>query len=114
MGADIHIDGVSENRGGYFRDSYNATCLLHQLGISWWMDVDKMLDKNGKMSVRMCKKFRDMIKSKQVPHIYELDLSNIVIDNEENSRKNWRKMFVNKRRRLLAFLQRAINLKIPN
>ncbi len=46
---------------GYFRDSYNVTCLLNWLGLSWWQDVIPLCTRARKLRQDKLRKFRDMV-----------------------------------------------------
>ena len=46
---------------GYFRDSYNESSVLWQLGLSWWKDVGALLNKKRNLSGANLKKFRQMV-----------------------------------------------------
>jgi len=78
---------------GYFRDSYNSSNLLWQLGLSWWADVLPMLDKQGYLPIRKARVFRQMLLERDIPHRG---------DDEEYA------YFVNKKERLLRLLERSI------
>ena len=93
---------------GYFRDSYNGTCLLSVLGISYWNDVDKMLDKYGYLSPENAKILADRIKSIPVPTITEdwMKEYNCIGTPEE-----WQDYFEKKKKTFLTFLNKAIKLE---
>ena len=92
---------------GYFRDSYNASSVLNQLGLSWWQDVIPMLNKSGNLSPTKCRELADMIEDRSLPEPELLDLEYAKIDSGENSRESWHAMFVEKRARLIRFLRAA-------
>jgi hypothetical protein len=99
---------------GYFRDSYNATSLFAQLGLSWWRDVGALLPKEGgHMSVSNMKKLLKMVESKELPKPKDLKLEYVKIDKGANSLENWHKMFAEKKVQFVAFLKRAIEMKEP-
>jgi len=80
----------------YFRDSYNESSILWQLGLSWWRDVsDKIVDKEGVLDAA---KLLGMIKDK-APAKEDFDKGD--------------KYFVKKKEQLVKFLQDAIQNKIP-
>jgi len=99
---------------GYFRDSYNATSLFWILGLSWWNDTGNELDEEGRLSVAGCKKLLAEVKGRAVPSVKQvasyLAGQNAAVDDGENSPAEWRKFFVNKRRRFIRFLEKAIEL----
>jgi hypothetical protein len=100
---------------GYFRDSYNATCLFWTLNLSWWEDIP--VDKNGFLQVEDCKKLLETVKARKITAVKEfakhLEVHGAVVDNESNSPAIWRKYFTNKKRQLIRFLQTAINMNSP-
>jgi hypothetical protein len=95
---------------GYFRDSYNATSLFGQLGLSWWNDLK--LDEKGCLSVDKCKELLKTVKARKIPSVSEMETdlrkNGAAIDNDRNSQFEWHKMFVNKKRRFIRFLNTAI------
>jgi hypothetical protein len=101
------------NGHGYFRDSYNSSSLLWVLGLSWWGDINKMLDKKGNLSVANTKKLLEMIKERKVPNPLVLNEKMVTIDDGENSLAEWRKYFVKKRVKFIKFLETAISLREP-
>jgi hypothetical protein len=98
---------------GYFRDSYNCTSILWQLGLSWWRDVGDMLDDEGYMQPEKIKEFLAMIEAAELPEPEQLKLENATIDDGENSREAWHKSFVDHRKQLIAFLGHALDLNEP-
>lgn len=100
---------------GYFRDSYNATSLFGELGLSWWNDLK--LDARGNLSVKKCKKLLEIVKARKLPSVAEMEAnlkrSGAMIDDKDNSPAAWHKMFVNKKRRFIRFLNTAIKLNEP-
>lgn len=90
---------------GYFRDSYNGSNMLCHLGLSWWQDI-----KGGKQTVESLETFLDAVKKTPItPITLEwLKGHNCEVDDGENSVKGWNKYFRGKRRRLIAYLERAI------
>lgn len=100
---------------GYFRDSYNSTNLLWQLGLSWWEDMEKLVNRKGFMSLRNIRKFNHLIEDHMLPE-FEVWKSNLnteymTIDDKDNRFEDWYDYFKTKREDLLKFLQQAIDLK---
>ena len=102
---------------GYFRDSYNATSLFDILDLSWWkITDDKNIYTNGFITLKGCKKILKMIETRKLPsraamEKYLLRNADIVVDDNKNSLKEWRKMFIQKKRNLINLLKTAIKLK---
>ena len=62
MGADFFLPSLykatADEGRGYFRDSYNSSCLLSLFDLSWWRDVANVLtDEQGRMSPRNARRF---------------------------------------------------------
>ena len=51
---------------GYFRDSYNSSSLLSQLGLSWSSDISKRLDDGSYLSVEDCKWLLEEINNRRI------------------------------------------------
>jgi hypothetical protein len=101
---------------GYFRDSYNATSVLWRLGLSWWEDVTPLCTKKRKLRHDKLRKFRDMVANAnlELPSKEEIENHSGKVDEEgENSLAEWHKYFIEKQNELLAFLDKAIELKSP-
>jgi len=97
---------------GYFRDSYNGTSLFWVMGMSWW--GCKLIGKSGKMTPKNAAKLLKAVKAVKIPSgkAFEdyLKGQSVMVDDGENSVANWRKYFVNKRKRFVRFLESAIKL----
>lgn len=98
---------------GYFRDSYNGTCLLQTLGLSWWSDISPLCNEKGELFENL-KKFRVLVANAEMIEITKeyLKNNNCQVD-KENTIKAWQKYFVEKRENLLAFIDKAIELGEP-
>jgi len=98
---------------GYFADSYNHTSVLWTLGLSWWRDVIPMCNEQGDLEGENLKKFREMVAAANqwLPSRRQLKKNGArVEDTGENSLEAWYGYYREKRQRLLAFLDRAIQL----
>jgi hypothetical protein len=94
-------------RKGYFRDSYNNSNLLWQFDLSWWQDIsDGYLDEQGYMPPAKAKELRDLIASKELPN------PSLKLQPGENAEEVYA-YFADKKIWLLAFLDKAIELKEP-
>lgn len=103
----------SQDELSYFRDSYNDSSVLWQLGLSWWKDLPTMeytdeqaaeWDKNDSwpdinVDVAGCRKFLKLINSRK--KLFAVNLTEMT-DEEE------REYFIKKRETLIAFLEQAI------
>src|SRR6185312_1760536 len=98
---------------GYFRDSYNCTSVLWTLDLSWWRDVTPLCDDHGDLKGENLVKFREMVASANqwLPSRRQLKKQHATVDEEgENSLEEWHKYYREKRQKLLAFLDQAIEL----
>lgn len=100
---------------GYYRDSYNGTSVLWRLGLSWWQDVEPDIDPDSNpdgnnVSVEACRVFLAKVLAAELkPATYhELRANHCTVDDGENSVEAWNKFYQEKRDRLVAFLERAI------
>ena len=50
----------------YFRDSYNSGSLMWSLGLSWWEDVQELIDNEGDLHPLQIQKLLNMIESRDV------------------------------------------------
>lgn len=99
------------DHNGYFRDSYNASSVMWQLGLSWWDDVGKMCTKSGNLTPAKSAKLLETIKERKIPKAQDMKLEHATVEEDgENSREEWRKYFVAKKRKLEKFLERAIEM----
>jgi hypothetical protein len=90
---------------GYFRDSYNGSSVLARLGLSWWTDIP-----GGKLTAEQLRTTLELVKSRKLAPCTEAELraAHVAIDNDQNSVEAWQNYYINKKRRLVAFLERAI------
>lgn len=96
----------------YFRDSYNASCLLQYMGLSWWQDVVPMLNSKGNLTLPKLREFLKMLEEHPVNITlkalrHTLVTNNATIDRGENSPRAWRDHFIQRRLELIAFVKLA-------
>src|SRR3990167_5288083 len=64
-GKEVPILGFERSKraidSGYFRDAYNSGSILNKYGLSWWVDISKLQDKEGIIKTAKVKKFRTML-----------------------------------------------------
>ena len=109
---------------GYFRDSYNEGLILGVLGGSYWRDVSKMCDKKGDMKLRQIKTFINWLEAHKVPEV-EWFNTEWIKDTEgkpDGGKIKWiaeagvdkiQAYFVDGRKEMLAFFNKALELKQP-
>ena len=98
---------------GYFGDSYNYTSVLWTLGLSWWRDLTPLCNERGDLEKENLRKFREMVAaaSQWLPSRRQLRKHGARVEETgDNSLEEWHKYYHEKRQRLLAFLDRAIQL----
>ncbi len=99
------------NSKGYFRDSYSTANVLRTLGLSWWRNVIPLLNKKNELEGKNLKKFRKMVANakQRLPTKAELQKDGARGKRSGANRlKMWRKYYIRKRARLIAFLDEAI------
>ena len=100
----------------YFRDSYNNSSVLWQMGLSWWNDVGTVLDKEGRLPIDEAIKLRKIIQ--EHPIIKEkIEFKDFGCDPTkpftEKDREEWFQYFVEKRKTFLKMLDRSIEFNAP-
>lgn len=100
---------------GYFRDSYNGSSLMQQFGFSYWRDLKKYTDDDNNMSPDNARLWLDWVRQQNLKPITKewLLANHCVVDDGENSPAAWDKYFKEKKERLEAFLQNAIDMDSP-
>lgn len=104
---------------GYFRDSYNSSSILSQLGLSWSGDVAQRLE-DSMLQVEDCKWLLEEVKNRRIGEevVEEIPMTRLYQvlgvtkpDTELNSEMI--EYFVNKKNKLIELLQDAIDLNEP-
>ena len=85
---------------GYFRDSYNPSCLLWRFGLSWWEHVGDLLDEDCRLTPEKAKQLLKLMYAQRSQFEASLDELN------EDSRAYFRARDLEFR----AFLEGAIRL----
>lgn len=99
---------------GYFREGYGGGGVLSRLGLSWWQDFGKVVNKQGFVSPRGAKKFLKIMQQSQFAPIKEFaEKQKLTVDDKENSLQSWDKHHARRKKELEKFLQTAIDLKEP-
>jgi hypothetical protein len=92
---------------GYFRDSYNNSSLFWLMELSWWQTN---IDDEGLMQVEECKKLLEIVKGKKIPTVKELESKLIGRIDDKEDIQGWHKYFVDKKKKFIKFLEKAIEL----
>jgi len=93
----------------YFRDSYNCTSILWQLGLSWWSDIGDRLNEEGELEEEGIRWLLEQVQDGEIPPAEELRLDNAADADTPEGLQSWREFFVKKQQSLIEFLQRALD-----
>jgi hypothetical protein len=97
---------------GYFRDSYNVTCLLNWLGLSWWHDVIPLCTDRRILQAEKLRQFRNMVARAKLEPVTRKKIvaRGGTVDQGENSLDEWHRYFMEKHAELVVFLDQALDL----
>jgi len=100
---EMQAERKSLNETRYYRDSYNASNLLWRYSMSWWALSDQYCDDEGMMG-------KEGIMAIRQGTSYPVDEEQIRIDfaDHEDGPDSWVEYFKEKREKLHAFLQLAL------
>lgn len=93
----------------YFRDSYNATSVFWQLGLSWWNDLEDHVDDEYVLHPEGAKALLEIVESREIPAAEDLNLQHAADTDTPEGLEKWRDYFIEKKERFVAFLKKAIN-----
>lgn len=99
---------------GYYRDSYNSTNLLWLLDLDYWHGASLHLDDENFMPVEEMRLWREEIAARPLPHLTRdaLKKMGLALD-KTNTVTSWNAYFREKREKLLALIDKAIELNEP-
>ena len=97
-----------------FTDPYTAEAVLPTLGLSWWVDVQPLIQgpvRQGFMPAENVARFLEMVRNAplQFPTRKQIEERGGVVE-RGNDLSDWHGRFRGQRRRLIAFLERAARL----
>ena len=97
---------------GYFRDPYKISSMLATLELTWWGDVASLCNERGELKGESLKRFREMVAGakQHLPSKKEFGKDHGQVNHNGNGLSEWHKHFIDKRMKLLAFLDHAIEL----
>ena len=105
---DMFYDKMYER--GYFRDSYNGSCLLWKFDLSWWDDVDRRLTNwKGKMNCRKTHRFLRLLADREP--VFEGNLRHLKVGKGE-SRDKVARIYRDRYAQLKGFLQEALDRRL--
>ena len=100
-----------------FTDPYTAEAVLPTLGLSWWVDVRPLIQgpvHQGFMPSKNVRRFLEIVEEavQQFPNRRQIEERGGTVD-RGNDIEHWHDRFRCQRRRLIAFLERAVRLGEP-
>jgi hypothetical protein len=103
--AQREVDEYSEKmyEHGYFRDPYNDWDLLWQFELSWWNDIQPLLDDRCWLSYTQAQQVLAMLRRREP--IFERNLAEFSPGVQENFRSRYAQ--------LQGFLNQAVQLQLP-
>jgi len=90
-------------RHGFFRNPANDEDLLSKFGLHWWIDVDPVLDNDGRLSVRQSERLLRRLKEHESKFAFEM----------LNLPESERGIFLRRYKMFRDFLQSAIRYDSP-
>ena len=85
---------------------------MWSLNISWWEDVNPMLDSNGYLPLEKCKELIQLIQSREIKLSKGL-IEGVIDEDEELSKEYFEEYFLNMKEKLITFLEKSIDREIP-
>ncbi len=89
---------------GYFRDSYNDSNLLWKFGISYWTDINQLVNKRGFMTVPKAKILLELLDVRK--NIFKKNIRNLKTHGDIDEVAYFKKKY----KRLRGFLNNAVKL----
>ena len=106
-----HYDAMYPD-DGYFRDSYNKTSLFWMMDLSWGQFGG--IDENGELPIEEAKKLRAQLADNDIDEAkFNKTFGGRVKTDTASSTEEWREFFADKRNRLIALLDKSIELNEP-
>ena len=85
---------------------------MWSLDISWWEDVNPMLDSNGYLPLEKCKELIQLIQSREIKLTKGL-IEEVIDEDEELSKEYFEEFFLDTKEKLITFLEKSIDLETP-
>ena len=96
----------------YFYDPYSYLSVMWAMGMSWWQEIIPMLKNDGHLTLDNCEELIKILENTDViPErsiISDIDRDRAEIDENFNQ-----EYMENKKKRLIQFLKKSIDNKIP-
>ena len=102
----------------YFYDPYSYLSVMWAMGMSWWQEIIPMLKNDGHLPLDKCKELLQIIKDSNVvlERCTDSEYEQISKENKITAKRdeNFNQEYMeNKKKRLIQFLKKSIDNKIP-
>ena len=96
----------------YFYDPYSYLSVMWAMGLSWWQEIIPMLKNDGNVPLDNCEKLIKILENTDVFPERSI-ISDIDKDRAETDENFNQEYMENKKKRLIQFLKKSIDNKIP-
>ena len=96
----------------YFYDPYSYLSVMWAMGMSWWQEIIPMLKNDGHLPLDKCEELIKILENTDVFPDRSI-ISDIDRDRAETDGNFNQKYMENKKKRLIQFLKKSIDNKIP-
>ena len=96
----------------YFYDPYSYLSVMWAMGMSWWQEIIPMLKNDGHLPLDNCEKLIKILENTDVFPERSI-ISDIDGDRAETDENFNQEYMENKKERLIQFLKKSIDNKIP-
>ena len=96
----------------YFYDPYSYLSVMWAMGMSWWQEIIPMLKNDGHLPLDNCEKLIKILENTDVIPERSI-ISDIDRDRAETDENFNQKYMENKKNRLIQFLKKSIDNKVP-
>jgi len=96
----------------YFYDPYSYLSVMWAMGMSWWQEIIPMLKNDGHLPLDNCEELIKILENTDV--IPERSIISDIDRNRAETDENFNQEYMeNKKKRLIQFLKKSIDNKIP-
>lgn len=96
----------------YFYDPYSYLSVMWAMGMSWWQEIIPMLKNDGHLPLDNCEELIKILENTDVIPERSI-ISDIDKDRAETDENFNQEYMENKKKRLIQFLKKSIDNKIP-